>query len=113
MEYITKFLNSTTLTAGQQILVSIFTATITTVVFIPIIKSFFASIKTYLEKIFISTHEKYRRYKRLRNGNLSVKEYLAIAKKLENGQSISEMELNAYNKTNEKMKVNLSQIISK
>lgn len=99
MKNITQFLNNTTLTAGQQILVSIISAFIM-IILTPILIKIYALIKGSIVKMLKPAKEKYQRYRRFKNGKLNVNDYIEIQKKTESGQPLNKWEKEVYSRIN-------------
>mgnify|MGYP000917330070 CR=1 FL=1 len=87
MKYIFNFFNNTTLTAGQQIAVSVISAFIM-IVLTPVLKNIYCKLSKPLEPI----KEKYQRNKRIKAGKITLRDAKYLLSKEKGGQELSPKE---------------------
>lgn len=112
MEFISDFLNSKSLTAGQMILVSVI-ASVITVSLIPILKRLYGALEARINKLLKSAIERVKKYIRYKRGKFNFSDLVDIENKLKNGQAVSKTEMEAYNKATAQLAQSFKKIAGK
>ena len=102
MKYISNFLNNTTLTAGEQIAVSVISAFIM-IVLTPAIAKIYKLIQAKIAKLLKPVKEKFQRYIRFKKGKLNINDYIELQERLEKGQTLSKREMKAIDKATKEL----------